>query len=197
MMAKRQITKRELWLMSVLPGALVMIISMGLPNASKDITAAENQLERLMSTDARMRQATQLRELRAQSAEYQETQAELASQEVAIQTQINVLETPVTNRTQSLTQALHTLTVRLVGHGVQVLAMGKAKAESRSNAQDSGQQDWTVSVIASWTAMSEALADPDVFPSGLVLLAITMEQPKSPMPLRHWELTVIDLGGKP
>jgi DNA-binding transcriptional MerR regulator len=196
--AKRRISQRELWLASLLPAALVIIISLGLPNKSDEIDAVERRLEQAASAETIASQRERLRELATELEESREALDALTAQETDLLARIQALQAPVAGRTQSLAQALDALTRRLAVHRVQVLAVtGAAGAVER---------DWQVSVAATWQDVREALAEPDTFPPGLALAALHMAPTRpaggsaarsgagSSLALRRWELLVSDLG---
>lgn len=192
MKAKRKISQREVWLMSLLPAALVMIISLGLPDKSDEIAAVEQRLGQASSAEAIARQHRELRDLATQLDESRQVLDALEAQEADLQARIRALQTPVAGRTQSLAQTLDALTRRLAEHGVQVLAMKEAGGEA-------ARRDWQVSVAATWQDAREALAATDTFPPGLALAALHMAPARSMagsmVALRRWELMVSDLGG--
>ena len=187
----RKISQREVWLVSLLPAALVIILSLGLPDKSDEIAAVERRLGQASSTEVIARQHRELRELATQLDESRQTLDALEAQEADLQNRIRALQTPVADRTRSLAQTLDALTRRLAGHGVQVLAVTETGgADAR--------RDWQVSVAATWQAVRGALAETDTFPPGLALAALQMAPARSTagsgLPLRRWELMVSDLG---
>ncbi len=196
MKPKRKVTHREVWLVSLLPAALVVIVSMALPGPADEIRAAEQRLNQLTSGDAHERLHTEYREITAQLQESQRALTELEAREAELEAQISTFASP-TRPAQRLemAQTLDELTRRLGEHGVQVLAMTEAQG-SKSNASPAmvAKADWRVSVAATWPAMSEALSDDDTFPQGLALSAMKMEKPRPNLSLQRWELIVVDLG---
>jgi hypothetical protein len=212
MTAKRKISQRELWLVSLLPAGLVLILSQALPDASEEIAAAENRLEQLGSTDARMRQSTRLSELKARLEQSQQDLEALAGQKAELQARVDALQAPVAGRAQSMAQALDTLGQRLAAHKVQVLEAGSAVGDSAASRREPGffarfeagsrsgvatPRDWQIGVAATWPAMLAALEDPETSVPGLALSALAMAPARPSLPLRRWVLIVNDLGAEP
>ena len=215
MKPKRRISRREVWLVSLLPAALVVIVSLGLPDKSEQIAQAERRLDQAYSGDAIARQHSELQSLATQLDESRQALEALVAQEADLLARIQALQAPVAGRTQSMAEALDELTRRLAGHGVQVLAMMEANRAGRSESGapargarvrgllDSlvgggaaARQDWQVTVAATWPAVREALAETDTFPPGLALAALQMAPARPTGPLRRWELVVSDLGAR-
>ena len=211
-----RISRREVWLVSLLPAALVVIVSLGLPDASDEIAALERRLNQVSSGDAIARQHSDLRALATQLDESRQALEGLAAEQADLLVRIQALQAPVAGRTQSMAEALDELTRRLAGHGVQVLAMMEANRAGRSESAApargarvrrllgsltgggaAARQDWQVTVAATGPAVREALAETDAFPPGLALAALHMAPARSTVPLRRWELVVSDLGAGP
>jgi hypothetical protein len=209
MTPKRKITQRELWLICLLPAALVVIVSMALPGPSDEIEAVERRLTQLTGGDAHEQIHSQLRELSEQREASEQDLAALTAREQSLRSQLAALQSPRPDRAAvAMAEALDELTGRLAGYGVQVLAMEQAGSTSRvgsarSSQAGAGQRsgysggDWQVSVAARWPAIRAALADGDAFPPGLALSAMRMESPRPNMPLRRWELIVTDMQATP
>jgi exonuclease VII large subunit len=193
--AKLKVSQRELWMMALLPAFLVIIVSMGLPDKSEEIAAAERRLDRVSSPEAVARQRQQLQELATQLEESRQTLDVLAAQEADLKERIQAAQSPVAGRTQSMAHALDMLTRRLAGHGIQVLAVTEVGGSG-------ARRDWRVSVAATWQDVREALAETETFPVGMALATLQMapERPTagstddSVVALRRWELQVRDLG---
>ena len=189
MTAKRKISQRELWLVALVPTALVLILSQALPDVNDKIAAAERRLEQLGSTEARVRWSTELGALQTRLEESRQALEALAAQKVEVQARFDAFQAPAPGRAQSMAQALDTLLLRLADHGLQVLdAGGSAEVAPR---------DWRIGVAATWPAMLAALEDPETAVPGLALSALSMAPAQPSLPLRRWTLIVNGQGAGP
>ena len=208
---KRKISQRELWLIALLPAALVVILSLAVPGPAGVAAEMEERLDRLTSGNSGASMHTQLRDLAAEHQASRQQMAELEAREAVARAGIESLQAPAARRALAFNMAegLDELTSRLGGHGVQVLAMvedagsgqGKFVAGTKGRAASGGstiaRRDWQVSVAATWPAMREALADAGTFPRGLALSALKMEPPRPNVRVQRWELMVSDSGATP
>lgn len=222
MKGKTKISLRELWLVSLLPAALVLIVSMGLPGPADEIAKVENQLSRLTGSDAQQRMARQLSEASTQLRESREQIEELEVREAELRSRLEPIEAvrKGTGPRLVMADALDELTERLSRHGVRVLAMhgnasnragstGGTSSRSRRRRPRAGttaagssassgaanrRQIWEVSVAATWPALRAALADVDAFPTGLWLSALAMEPALPSSSLHRWDLYVNEAG---
>ena len=204
MKLKRKTSLREVWLVSLLPAALVIIVSPAVPGPSGEIAAVERRLDQLGSGDAHQRVHSELRELSTQYSQNRQSLVELESREAELQKYIEELRLPVASGKLNMAEGLDEMTRRLAAHGVQVLAMveegSRRHVGSAAPSRKTGtaaQQQWRVSVAATWPVVRAALADVEAFPPGLVLLAMQMHPPQSNVPLQRWELIVADSGTSP
>ncbi|MEM9301693.1 MAG: hypothetical protein AAGE01_06260 [Pseudomonadota bacterium] len=230
MSTKRPISRRELWLVSFLPAALVLIVSLGLPKGDvKNIPDMERRLAQLSTESAVQRRARDLRTLTAELTESQAQLDALSVRETALQARVDAIRSPGAGPGADMAKGLDALTKQLAGHGVQVLGMVQtggsrtslatnpaatrdirvpnrpasrssrrraARVRSASSAAlgASNVPRWQVNVAATWPAMGAILADPETFPPGLALSAMTMQPPRPSLSLRVWQLTVSDAG---
>ncbi|MEM6552378.1 MAG: hypothetical protein AAF750_09670 [Planctomycetota bacterium] len=190
MTPKRKVSQREIWLLALLPAALVAIVSFSLPGPADELPELEDRLERL-STDGAQTQS----KLRAFSQEMSKTRQEqkaLEARETELKAAIASISKP-TARSATLNMAgvLDELAHRLNAHGVQVLAMetgGPRAPKPIDAATGTPPRQWVVSVAATWPALRSALADDQVFPPGLGLAAMKMDPAQNNRSLRRWEL---------
>ncbi|MEM9347602.1 MAG: hypothetical protein AAGB26_13390 [Planctomycetota bacterium] len=198
-------SQREVWLLALLPAALVVILSFALPGPKKKVADMEARLVRLTSQEADAHkqlhdQADALKKGRNEMQVLEAQQADLLAQ-------IAALEEPATvQRRVALDMAgvLDELARRLSQHGAQVLAMEaqnqrapstsasgvKAKQNQSNRDPDALRPEWVVSLVATWPVLRKALADAEAFPQGLALSAMNMEPAPSSVTLRRWELVV-------
>ncbi|MEM1210693.1 MAG: hypothetical protein AAGI68_00190 [Planctomycetota bacterium] len=198
MTPKRKVSQREVWLLALLPAALVAIVSFALPGPADEVSALELRLERASTSEAQAQ--SRLREYAQQLQESRKELAALEAQEAQLNAEVRRLNRPSTQRRARLDVAamLDEFARRLSGHGAQVLAMeiGKARPGVKRAANVPGQpsgrepQEWVVSVAGTWSTLRAAMADEDAFPKGLGLSAIKMDPVRSNGALRRWELIV-------
>lgn len=199
MKTKTKLSQREVWLVVLLPAALVAIISYAIPGPADKVAELEKALERAGGNEADAH--SQMRDLSQQLKQGREALAALEAKEAELSVQIQSLNKPPQQREVfNLAGALDELTRRLSLHGAQVLAMeacAKQTAAGRPVQGGRGQsgvhtspQEWAVSVAATWPVLRAALADADAFPPGLALSAMKMEQAQPNRTLRRWELVV-------
>ena len=74
MTKKTKVTQREVWLLALLPAALVLIVSMSIPGPGDEREQVEQRLEKAQSADARSRRQARREKLEGELAE---TRAEL------------------------------------------------------------------------------------------------------------------------
>lgn len=219
---KSKISLRELWLVSLLPAALVLIVSMGLPGPADEIAAIQTQLARVTGSDAQQRMARQLSEASTQLRESREQIEQLEVREAELRSQLEPIERAGggTGPRLVMADALDELTERLSRHGVRVLAMhsdaasrtgrtGATSSRSRrrrakvgtaaagssvTNGTTNRRSNWEVSVAATWPALRAALADVEAFPTGLWLSALAMEPALPNSSLHRWDLYVNEAG---
>lgn len=208
---KRKVSQRELWLIALLPAALVVIVSLALPGPAGEASELERRLERLAGDDTEASMHDQLEKLAEEHKASRQKLTDLGLQEKFLQAAIDAFESPAAQRAIAfnLAEGLDELSVRLAGHGVRVLAMvedtaarGGRSAGMRSSGRsgDTGQAkptDWQVTVAAAWPAMRRALADAETFPRGLALSAMNMEPPRAGVGVQRWELVVTGAGAAP
>lgn len=203
MKPKQKISQRELWLVSLLPAALVIIVSLAIPGPADKIAETERRLEQLSGGDAHESFHKQLRQHTTQLKASEQELAELEARETIAQSRLHALQSPGRSGTLEMAEALDKLTHGLARHGVRVLAMEKTRSNrttpaKSSTARSSDQQsDWQISVAATWPAVRQALADANTFPPGLALSAMKMDPPRPNVALRKWELIVTDAGATP
>ncbi|MEM8884618.1 MAG: hypothetical protein AAGD14_11150 [Planctomycetota bacterium] len=217
MTKKARVSKRELWLISLLPSALVVILSLAIPGPADEIPEVEERLNRLTSSDAHARRHSQMRAFAKQLKESKAKQAELKSREAALKAELDAPPVPRAVRTLAMAEALDELTRRLAAHGVRLLAMEQSTSTASAPAKTSAARirrarggarkpspgpvgsaekprSWQVSLAATWPAVRAALADPRTVPPGLALSALAMDPARLGVPLRRWELIVEDAG---
>lgn len=222
MKPKSKISQRELWLLSLLPAALVLIVSLGLPGPAAEIAETETRLARVTGADAQQRMAGQLSDASKELRESRAQIEQLEVREAELRSRLEELQRP-RNRTLGgldMADALDELTERLARHGVRVLAMhsedaarsgatrttsarsrrrraGTSAAAARSYAGASTSRratSWEVSVAATWPSLRAALADLEAFPGGLWLSALAMEPAQPNSSLHRWDLIVTEAG---
>ncbi|MEM6671920.1 MAG: hypothetical protein AAF726_03700 [Planctomycetota bacterium] len=135
MTAKRRLSLRELWLVSLLPAALVVIVSLGLPGPSKEIKAAETRLDQITGRAAQVRMQGQLQDASASLTESREELAQLEAREAEIMSSLEELQAPRETRSLAMADAMDQLTRRLAKHGVRVLAMKNVASRSLAPTQ--------------------------------------------------------------
>ncbi|MEO0476261.1 MAG: hypothetical protein AAF085_09895 [Planctomycetota bacterium] len=196
MKSKSKISQREVWLLALLPAALVVIVSFALPSPADEVAELEQRLDQMSSNEEQT--LNQLREYSDQLKQNNQEIESLEAREADLSSQIRLLNRPKQRRQMlDLADALDELARRLSKHGAQVLAMeasdqgtvarGVKQSDSRSGAE---QREWVVSLVATWPVLRTALADPQAFPLGLALSAMKMESVPSSGVLRRWELVV-------
>lgn len=190
MKPKRKLSRREVWLVALLPAALAVIVAPMLPGPSTGIEATERRLNQLTGGGGRQALQNQVRELETQIKDRNDELAELDEQTALLQAQLQSVQVPVMMRTLDMAAGLDDLSRRLDQHGVQVLAMTEGGGSETS-------PGWKISVAATWPALREALTHSRTFPDGLMLLALKMEAPRPEVLLRRWELIVTASGAMP
>ncbi|MEN1727938.1 MAG: hypothetical protein AAGJ52_05815 [Pseudomonadota bacterium] len=132
MTKKRRISDRELWLVCLLPAALVMIVSLGLPKGEAgQIPDMERRLSLLSSEEAVQRRGAQLRELNGELADVQETLNDLNARRVQLQGDVDDFRTTGSQSTSAMAQGLDALTRTLGDNGIQVLGMTPLRSGNR------------------------------------------------------------------
>lgn len=205
MSALNKVSKRELWMVSLLPAALVVIVSFIVPTPAEEVHELEERLERMNQSAP---SGTTLQRAEQSQAEIREAESSLEAleqQEEVLQTQIEMARRPETSvspaASVSLAIKLDELRARLAKHGVQVTAIddkgaGPGKA-TQSTQPSSPTQTWSVTVFGRWTQVRAALDDPETFPWGLTLQSMQMDERSPQTALRRWELSVSPVGGRP
>ncbi|MEM9386639.1 MAG: hypothetical protein AAGA68_16390 [Pseudomonadota bacterium] len=124
MMLKRRLSRRELWLVCLMPAALVVIASLGLPKGETSrIPDMERRLNLLTSDEALARRAREQRDLTNELRESEQTLAELKNREAQLKERVDALRVPSGSRASAMAQGLDRLTRQLSRNGVQVLGM--------------------------------------------------------------------------
>ncbi|MEM1090676.1 MAG: hypothetical protein AAF552_14820 [Pseudomonadota bacterium] len=124
MKQRHRLSRRELWLVSLLPAALVVIVSMGLPKGKvSEIPDLERRLTLLTSDEAVQRRAREQRELTDELRDRREALAALTAREKRLQARLDALLAPGSSRASAMAQGLDRLTRQLGNNGVQVLGM--------------------------------------------------------------------------
>lgn len=198
MKAKSKVSPREVWLLALLPAALVLIVSFALPSPADEVAELEQRLERFTANEGQA--VSQLREYSKELQQSNQQLKALKLKETVLSSQIQAATKPQQRReTLDMAGALDELARRLSSHGAQVLAMAagaQGSAVKASKGQSAGvsntvRREWIVSVVATWPVVRTALADAQTFPKGLALSAMNMEQAQPNGTLRRWELVVI------
>ncbi|MEM6257677.1 MAG: hypothetical protein AAGI37_05130 [Planctomycetota bacterium] len=197
MKTQSKVSHREVWLISLLPAALVVIISFALPSPADQVSELEDELQRLQAGEEEM--LTELREYAAQLKRDKEEMVAMEQKEQELSAQLDSATAPPDEReTLDMAGVLDEFGRQLTAHGAQVVAMEEVTTGSttkKTRGQDAENQasirrEWVVRLVATWPVLHAALKDPEAFPRGLSLSAMNMEptQPKSP--LHRWELVV-------
>ncbi|MGB0332604.1 MAG: hypothetical protein ACPGPE_12410 [Planctomycetota bacterium] len=194
MTKKTKVTQREVWLLALLPAALVLIVSMSIPGPGDEREQVEQRLEKAQSADARSRRQArreklegELAETRAELERVQLEQAERRSHLEELQRPADLeVEGPAEER--SFVESLDLMSQRLQAHGVVVTGM-----QSEGTGRGAGGVVMDVSAEAPWRAMGAALADVDVFPPGLGMRGIEMESVLPGTLTRTWTLKVAEV----
>lgn len=134
MTEKKPMSRRELWLVSLLPAALVLIVSTGLPGPGEEIATAERRLEQMTSAAAQRRLSDRLREATAELAEARSAIEELDLREEALELRLAAARAPrevvAPKRRPPMAYVLDELASRLEVRGIRVLAMDPVRSGS-------------------------------------------------------------------
>ncbi|MEM9419134.1 MAG: hypothetical protein AAGA25_08825 [Planctomycetota bacterium] len=206
MSALQKLSKRELWMVSLLPAALVVIASFIVPSPADEVKQLEERLEQITQNTSPAQTIERAQTARAEIREAESTLEALSGEEASVQAQIETARRPEvaiqTAYSASLAENLDELRARLADHGVQVLAIdskatGKSSTRSRAGASSLAVEKWRVTAVGRWGQVRQALNHSETFPEGLALLSIQMDEPSSRTALRRWELSVAPVGGRP
>jgi hypothetical protein len=195
MAQSRKITTRELWLVSILPAALVLILSAALPGPNNEIASATERLEKLTSGEAHAKMDRKLRLHATEQEQVEQQLAEFSAEEEMLRHTLAQLRSPGGSKHVSMAAAVSTLAQRMAMHDVHLLAMENASREGEpdhrsGNKNKVTQKKWQLEVAATWPAFRAALNDLNAFPPDIALLAISMHNAQSASTLRRWELIV-------
>lgn len=183
MKTKSKVSQREVWLLALLPAALVVIVSFALPSPADKVAELNQRLEQARGDDAQRHK--QLRVFSDERKRFQEELAVLSRTEADLTAQLRLLDVPTARGdTLNMTGILDTLLASLEKHGAKTLAI---RPKDRDVADGS---EWELRVAAPWSTLQAALLDDHAFPPGLALSALKMEQAQPTLSLRLWELVV-------
>jgi len=194
MTAKTKVTQREVWLLALLPAALVLIVSMSIPGPGDEREQVEQRLEKAQSADARSRRQARREKLEGEisesRAELERVELELAERRARLDGLLRPAEAEVEGpaEEQSFVESLDLMSQRLRTHGVLVTGMESEGASGRA-----GGVVMSVSAEAPWRAMGAALADVDAFPPGLGMKGLDMMPVRPGTPTREWTLRVAEV----
>ncbi|MEM8710404.1 MAG: hypothetical protein AAGG01_05595 [Planctomycetota bacterium] len=133
MTPKKRISTRELWLVSLLPAAIVLIFSFAFPGPAKEIDGLEANLARLMSNETQQRLASQLQEATENLSSGKEELIALDKRIADLEAELAVKEAPKAKMLPlQMTDALDFLTNRLAAHGVRVVSMERADGPAKA-----------------------------------------------------------------
>ncbi|MEM9882008.1 MAG: hypothetical protein AAF800_03715 [Planctomycetota bacterium] len=204
MNALSKLSKRELWLVSMLPAVLVVIASFVVPRPADEVHELEEQLDRITQADPPGRTVQRAQEARSQIREHEASLEALARQAGELNTTIEAARRPAApaataaSASASLAENLDELRARLARYGVRVLAIdSKGSAARRPSSAPLSSETWRVTAVGRWGEVRDALNQPGTFPAGLVLRSMQMDEPSSRTTLRRWEFSVAPAGGRP
>ncbi|MEM1108868.1 MAG: hypothetical protein AAGH99_09285 [Planctomycetota bacterium] len=192
-----KVSRRELWMVSLLPAALVVIASFVVPSPADDVEELETRLEQLTRNTTPAQEIERAQEARTGIREAEAALETLDAREEELEAEIEAARRPraavvgVGAGLVSMAEKLDELRVRLAEHRVQVLAI-----ESDGAATDGPEagKTWRVTVAGRWGEVLGAIEREDTFPRGLLLRSIQMEEPSLRTDLRRWELSVGPVG---
>lgn len=183
-MTRKAISTRERWLLTLLPASLVLVGSFILPSGK----AERRQLNAVLST------APSDEELHREVAQLSKTIGESRSEVAQIEAELASLRAPdasdpaasvAASPAMSMAGRFETLGGRLDEAGIAVVS-SEAVRRPGSAADETPANSWKLTVASTWPQLTEAIAQRDLVPPGLVVDSIEMDAPRPGTRLRRW-----------
>lgn len=183
-MTGKAISTRERWLLAFLPASLVLIGFFILPSGK----AERRQLNTVLSN------APSDEELHRELAQLSKTIEESRSEVTQIEVKLASLRAPdaserpendAASPTMSTAGRFEVLARRLDEVGIAIVS-SEAVRRPGSATDGNAAHSWKLTVASTWPRLTEAIAQLDLLPPGLVVDSIEMDAPRPGTRLRRW-----------
>lgn len=194
-MKRKALSTRERWLLAVLPAALALIGSLILPGGKIERRQLNAVLSSAPGDEEMHRDLAQLTktisESRAEARRIDDELAKLGQPEISERRAIAAAP-----RAASLAGRFEQLSGRLDQAGITIVST-EAVRQPGSSADDTSASSWRLTVASTWTQLTNAIAQPDLVPAGLVIDSIAMDPRRNGTRLRRWVIMLSSSDGAP
>lgn len=185
-MTAHRLSQRETWMLAILPGGLVLLISFALPSNKQEAARLQTQVK---SAPKQAQYNRQMRDLTTQLNTFRRDLSELEQRKSAIDSALAKMEAlPTEVQTQPLAECFQLLSQRLASEGVMIVA-----TEAEAPNTQRGRKDlwrWRLTLAGTWEQVRLAISDEQLVPDRLLISSLEMHKPDTASKLRRWTLTV-------
>ena len=194
-MKRKALSTRERWLLALLPAALVLVGSFILPSGKTERRQLNVVLSNTPGDEERHRElaelATRIGERRTEIRRIDDELARIRRPKMPDRQAIAAAP-----GSMSLAGRFEQLGERLDDVGIAILST-EAIERSGSSAGDTTATSWKLTVASTWPQLTDAIAQPDLVPAGLIVDSIAMDPPRTGTRLRRWVIMLSASDGAP
>lgn len=188
-MNKRPLSSRELWLVSLLPAALVLIVLTVIKPGTSEISRLHSLLADAAEHD-KMR--AEVRDLSLTLREHRDEAVRLDGEMIRVRSQVKGLERQSAPRggsgTGSMAQRFEFLVDRLDRSGVSVLSCEALGGSAGTSGQAAA--SWRLAVAGGWPQMARSLGDEQLTSPGIRIESLEMKPARPGVALHEWVMVV-------